>query len=191
MAVVRFIVVVALAVGAGYFLTVWLFRRLNPADRALRRAGAGQLQQALDDIKTRVERKPSSAALRGALGRLYLLNKRPEAAEAEFRQALELGSRDPLNRAGLGWALVRQGQYDEALALAEEAQRKAPEDFGLHCLYCGLLARHGRAREAVELFDFLKRRSVQIQMKNPREYDQTAREQFEFSQSEMRRAGLG
>jgi tetratricopeptide (TPR) repeat protein len=138
----------------------------------------------------RVVRKPSSPALHSALGQVYLIDKRPEEAEAEFRKALALGSRSPLDRAALGWALVRLGRFEEALPFADEAHKSAHEDFGVHCLYCGLMAWQGRGAEVTELFDFLKRSFVQIQRREPGACRDEPSEHFVFACSEMQSAGF-
>jgi tetratricopeptide (TPR) repeat protein len=190
MATGRSFVVIALAVGAAAFLTVQLVRRLSPIRRALGRARKGDINQAMANLRRLVEQRPASADLHGALGQIYLMGKRLEEAEAELRQALELGSRNPLDMAALGWALVRQGRFEEALPIAEEAQQRAHEDFGVYCLYCGLMAHHGRGAEMSQLFEFLKRSSVQIQRLNPKAYDDELGEQFAFARSEMRGAGF-
>ena len=98
------------------------------------------------------------------------MDERPAEAEAELRKALELGSRSAAHYNALGWALVRLGKLDEALPIAEEANRLAHEDFEVYCLYCGLMAHHGRAAEVAPLFEFLKRTSVQIQTMSPKTY---------------------
>jgi tetratricopeptide (TPR) repeat protein len=136
-----------------------------------------------------VERNPFSSALHGALGRVHLLDKRPAEAESELLKALELGSSSALDHAALGWALVRMGRFDEALPWAEAAYKHAHEDFGVYCLYCGLRARHGRAAEMGQLFDFLKRSAIQMQKRSPKTYEIEQREQFEFARSEMQAAG--
>ena len=86
--------------------------------------------------------------------------RRPRTSSAGGR------AREPERRPynALGWALVRLGKLDEALPIAEEAQQAAREDFEVYCLYCGLMAHHGRAAEVAPLFEFLKRTSVLIQL---------------------------
>ena len=185
-----FFLVLALAAAAIVFLGYTLFERLSPTRRALRRARKGQLDRALADLGALRERKPSSPSVRGALGQLYLMDERPAEAEVELRKALELGSRSAAHYNALGWALVRLGKLDEALPIAEEANRRAREDFEVYCLYCGLMAHHGRAAEVAPLFEFLKRTSIQIQRMSPKAYQQGLGEKFEFARSKMNSAGV-
>ncbi|MGD0040064.1 MAG: tetratricopeptide repeat protein [Isosphaeraceae bacterium] len=182
--------VIALAAGAAVFLISQLARWLSPTRRALDRARRGDIDRALADLRARVERKPSSPTVHGALGQLYLMDKRPEEAEAELRKALALGSRNASHHGALGWALVQLGRLDEALPVAEEANRRAHEDFEVYYLYCGLMAHHGRGNEVVQLFDFLKRSSIQLQKLNPRAYQKGLGAKFEFARSMMHGAGF-
>jgi tetratricopeptide (TPR) repeat protein len=184
--------VLLLALGGGL---MYAFRspirdRLSPTRRALRRAEGGDTEAALAALERLRERKPRSAAALGALGQVRLLARQPQEAEAVLRQALELGSNDPLHLAALGWALVEQGRLDEALAFAARAHAMPHEDFGVHCLYCGLMAHQGRGAEVVPLFDFLKRRALQVLMQTPRVYDRGLGDQFDFAKQEMSRAGF-
>ena len=82
------------------------------------------------------------------------------------------------------------GRFDEVLPIAEQAQRIAHDDFGVYCLYCGLMARQDRGIEVAQLFEFLKRCSVQVQTRSPEDYRNELGEQFEFARSEMNRAGF-
>ena len=107
-----------------------------------------------------------------------------------LREALALGSQNASHHGALGWALVQLGKLEEALPVAEEANKKAHEDFEVYCLYCGLLAHAGRGNEVVQLFDFLRRRSIQLQKLNPQAYQQRFAAEFEFARSMMKAAGL-
>ena len=55
-----------------------------------------------------------------------LMAQRPHEAEAVLRKALALGNRNASHHGALGWALVQLGRLDEALPVAEEANRRAP-----------------------------------------------------------------
>lgn len=164
--------------------------RLSPARRALRRAERGDVERGLQALKRIGERRPASAFVQGTLGQVYLLARQPAEAEAALRRALELGTRDPVHLAALGWALVAQGRLDEAVDFATRAHESAHEDFGIHCLYCGLMAHQGRGSEVVPLFDFLKRRSVQVLSQTPGTYERDLGDQFDFARREMARAGF-
>jgi tetratricopeptide (TPR) repeat protein len=180
----------ALGAGLAFGLRSALRDRLSPTRRALRRAERGDTERALVCLKRRCERRPGSAAARGALGQAHLLARQPREAEAELRKALELGSRDPVHLAALGWVLVDQGRLDEAVEFAIRANESRHEDFGIHCLYCGLMAHQGRGEEVVPLFDFLRRRALQVLAQTPKEYERGLGRQFDFARREMTRAGL-
>ncbi len=182
--------VVALAAGAIVFLGYTLYERLSPTQRALKRARRGDAARAQADLEALLEKKPSSAAAHAALGQVHLLEHRYPEAAAELRKSLELGSRSAAHYGALGWALVGMGELDQALPVAEEANKKAREDFEIYCLYCGLMAHHGRGSEVVPLFEFLKRTSVQIQKMNAKVYEQGLRAKFEFARDKMNAAGF-
>jgi tetratricopeptide (TPR) repeat protein len=182
--------VFGLVAGAIVFLGYSLLQRLSPTRMALKRARKGQLARAMADLISLRERKPSSPTVRGALGQLYLMDERPEEAELELRKALELGSRSAAHHNALGWALVRLGKFDEALPIAEEANLLAHEDFEVYCLYCGLMAHHGRAAEVAPLLEFLRRTSIQIQKMSPKNYENGLSEKFEFARGKMNEAGF-
>ncbi len=190
MAATQVFFVLALAAGAIVFLGYSSGHWFSPTQRALKRARKGNMARALADLEILRERKPSSAAVHGALGQVYLMDHRPREAEAALRRALELSTRSASHHGALGWALVAQGKFDEALQAAQEASRLAREDFEIYCLYCGLMAHHGRGAEVAELFEFLKRSSIQIQKLKPRVYEHGLKEKFEFAQSKMNSAGF-
>jgi len=182
--------VVALVAGAIVFVGITLLKWLGPTQRALKWTQRGQSGRAINRLNALIERRPSSAALHGALGQVYLMAQRPLEAEAVLRKALALGSRNAAHQGALGWALVQLGRLDEALPVAEDANRRAHEDFEVYCLYCGLMAHHGRGNEVVQLFDFLKRSSIQLQKRNPHAYQKGLGARFEFARSMMNGAGF-
>ena len=137
--------VIALVAGAIVLLGFILFQWLSPTQRALKWAARGDFGRAIDRLNALIERRPTSPALHGTLGQVYLMAQRPHEAEAVLRQALALGSRNASHHGALGWALVQLGRLDEALPVAAEANRRAHEDFEIYCLYCGLMANRARA----------------------------------------------
>jgi hypothetical protein len=126
----------------------------------------------------------------GALGQIYLIDRRPLEAEIELRKAVELGSRESAHLSALGWALVQLARLDEALPIAEEANAVAHEDLDVYCLYCGLMAHHGRGAEVSQLFDFLKRSSAQVEKIDPKAYKNGLSQKFEFARTNMNAAGF-
>lgn len=150
------LVLIALVAAAVY--GVWrLYLRTRPATKALRWARAGRTAEAIAMLQSLGPRRRDSSAVHGALGRIHLMGGRLAEAEAELRRAVELDDRDPSHRCELGWTLVALGRLDEALSIAQQAYDLAGEDLEVYCLYCGLMARHGRGGEVVDLADFLKR----------------------------------
>jgi tetratricopeptide (TPR) repeat protein len=182
--------VIALVAGAIVFLWFMFVQWLSPTHRALKWATRGDFGRAIDRLNALIARRPNSPALHGTLGQVYLMAQRPQEAEAVLRKALSLGSRNASHHGALGWALVQLGRLDEALPVAEEANRRAHEDFEVYCLYCGLMAHEGRGNEVVQLFDFLKRSSTQLQKLNPRDYQKRLGAEFEFARSMMNGAGF-
>jgi Tfp pilus assembly protein PilF len=181
---------IAIAAAAIIFVGYALYEWLSPTQRALKRARRGETSRARADLEALVQKKPDSAAAHGALGRVLLLEGHQRAAAGELRTALELGSHSAADYGALGWALVGLNEFDEALPIAEEANKRAREDFETYCLYCGLMAHHGRATEVTQLFEFLKRTSVQIQKLNQKVYDRGLRAKFEFARDNMNAAGF-
>ncbi len=186
----QWFLVIALMAGVIVFVGFTLLQWLSPRQRALKWAQRGDTSRAIDRLDALIARRPSAPALHGTLGQVYLMAQRPLEAEAELRKALALGSRNASHHGALGWALVLLGRLDEALPVAEEANRKAHENFEVYCLYCGLMAHHGRGSEVVQLFDFLKRSSIQLQKLNPRAYQKGLGAKFEFARSMMHGAGF-
>jgi tetratricopeptide (TPR) repeat protein len=181
-----------LALGAGA-IVLWgctFYEWLSPTARALKRARRGNTARARTDLEALVQRKQDSAAAHGALGQVYLLEQHHREAVAELRKALELGSRSAAHQGALGWALVELGEFEEAMLIAEQANKQAREDFEVYCLYCGLMAHHGRGSEVAQLFEFLKRSSVQIQKLNAKVYERGLRARFEFAKDKMNAAGF-
>jgi tetratricopeptide (TPR) repeat protein len=182
--------VIALVAGAIVFLGFTLYHWLSPTQRALKRAKGGEIARALDRLNALLEKRPSSPAVHGTLGQVHLMDRRPHEAESELRKALALGSTRASDYGALGWALVQLGRLDEALPIAEEANRRAHEDFEVYCLYCGLMAHQGRGKQVAQLFEFLERNSIQIQKLNPKAYQGGLSEKFEFARSMMNNAGF-
>lgn len=52
----------------------------------------------------------------------------PEGAETALRQAIALSPNDPQSQALLGWALMQQEQYDEALMVFQQVLVKEPQN---------------------------------------------------------------
>src|SRR5271157_2797190 len=83
--------VIALVAGAIVFVGFTLFQWLSPTQRALQWAKRGDSARAIDRLNALLERRPSSPAVHGTLGQVYLMAQRPHEAEAVLRKALALG----------------------------------------------------------------------------------------------------
>ncbi|MEE8523533.1 MAG: FG-GAP-like repeat-containing protein [Thermoanaerobaculia bacterium] len=65
------------------------------------------------------------------LGLAELENERPEMAEQAYRQLIEISPRDPLGRANLAIALLRQQKYEEARVAIDAVLGKVADDDAL------------------------------------------------------------
>jgi tetratricopeptide (TPR) repeat protein len=185
----QFVFLIALS-AAAIFLGRAIYKQMRPVERVLRKARSGRVSDALADLEGVLQKKGKSPALLGALGQIYLIDRRPLEAEIELRKALELGSRERAHLSALGWALVQLARLDEALPIAEEANAVAHEDLDVYCLYCGLMAHHGRGAEVSQLFDFLKRSSAQVEKIDPKAYRNCLSQKFDFARTNMNAAGF-
>ncbi|WP_406693608.1 tetratricopeptide repeat protein [Singulisphaera sp. Ch08] len=181
--------VIAIAVGLIIFVSMTIYQLLSPTQRALKKAKRGDVAGAEADLQDLL-RKGESAGTRATLGQVYLLAGRPQEAEGELRQAVEMGKRTAGTLNSLGWALVQLNRVEEALPIAEEAHKKAHEDFEVYCLYCGLMAENGRAHEVTKLYEFLKTTAAQIQKMNAAKFRSELADKYEFAKSRMVAAGL-
>jgi len=89
----------------------------------------GNAAAAEDIIKKALAQDPKSVTSLLLLGDTYLNGlKRPEKAEAIFRQALQLDSSNVGGTMGLATSLAAQGKVDQALKMFAQASRLAPND---------------------------------------------------------------
>ena len=172
------------------FVVRTLVRRFRLTERAIRKVKAGKIAEALAMLESAMRRGGDTPALIGTLGRIHLMDHRAAEAEAELRRAIGLGSQDYTHYNALGWALIELDRLDEALPIAETANKLAREDLEVYCLYCGVMAHHGRGAEVVSLFDFLKRTKAQIAISKPKVYHSELSKKFEFASSKMNTAGF-
>ena len=128
---------------AAAFLAWKLHRRSRPVEKALRWARAGKTAEAEAYLQAVAARKPGSAVVRGAIGKVCLMERRLPEAEAELRRAVVLECRDASSwRAGVDPGRPRPAR--RGLALRGQAYATSGEDLEVYCLYCGLMARRGR-----------------------------------------------
>lgn len=185
----RLFTLAGLALGVIVFVGFTLYGVLSPTQRALKKAKQGDTSGAEADLKALLQKKGASAGLHSALGRVYLIGGRPQDAVGELQKAVEMGSRGAATLNALGWSLVRTGRFEEALPVAEEANKKAREDFEVYCLYCGVLARNGRASEAASVYETVKTTAAQIQKMRPSAFQGDLAEKFDFARTQMSAAG--
>ncbi|MEN5279451.1 tetratricopeptide repeat protein [Brucella sp. TWI432] len=76
-----------------------------------------------------------------------------ELAEHSAQKAVELAPRSYLTKVALMHLSLRQGRINEFLALQREMRHHYPGDIYLHIRIATRLARLGRGREALEIFD--------------------------------------
>ena len=183
---VALLLLLLVALAAAVVYSGWkLYRRTRPVEKALRWAKGGKTAEALTLLQAIAAKKPNSAAVHGALGKVYLMDRRLPEAEAELRRAIVLECRDASLLGALAWTLVGLGRLDEAMPFAEHAYARAGEDLEVYCLYCGLMARHGRRAEVVELFDFLERTSGRMKRLDARTGRDELAAKLEFARSGM------
>ena len=106
-----------------------------------------------DPLMAELDAMLNSAGAFASSGESALEREEWEAAEAEFRQALELNPADPSLRHRLGTALVMQGDLEAALAEFERIVREVPDYHAAHYSIGVLLQGAGRHGDAVERFE--------------------------------------
>ena len=124
--------------------------------RANKRAQAGDLDGAIEDLREQIEDKGPTQVRVNALGLLMMHRERWAEAAALFRKAEEIGKSNGVCQANLGLALLKGGKPDEALPVLQEALLIGPQVPVMTCLV-GLhsalaLAELGRWDEAHEQF---------------------------------------
>ncbi|NRR30579.1 PEP-CTERM system TPR-repeat protein PrsT [Oxalobacteraceae bacterium] len=93
--------------------------RLQSSERLIAEArhyqAQGQSKAALIQLQNVLQREPANALARGLLGQLHLETGDALSAEKEFRRALGINAQPAEYRAGLGQALLMQGQFERVL----------------------------------------------------------------------------
>ena len=117
--------------------------------RAPSTAGRARARQLAEAARARA---PESSTAHYLMGDLLIDAEEPEAAEAEYRKALDGDARSAAGRIKLGAALRYQGRFDEALAELREALRLDPGSARAHA-EIGLLRRgDGNLPEAIAAY---------------------------------------
>jgi len=125
--------------------------RFDRAARALQAGVADEAEHLLDGLATDY---PQLSGPLLNLGILHASADRLEAAEAAFREVLELAPGDAVAHAELGIVLRRQGRFDEADAAYREALTLQP-DYALAWRNRGVLLDLylGRPTEALQCYE--------------------------------------
>jgi len=120
--------------------------------RAQKRAAAGDLDGAIEDLREQIEDKGPTQGRVNVLGILLLQRNQWDEAAVLFRKAEELGGFKGVCRANLGAALLKGGKPEEALPVLQEAARIGSQVPGMACLVslhtANALAALGRWDEA-------------------------------------------
>jgi tetratricopeptide (TPR) repeat protein len=142
-----------------FILTVAIqfFRYFDPGvRRANKRAQAGDLDGAIEDLREQMEDKGPTQVRANAMGLLLLQGERWAEAAALFRKAAELGRSKAVCQANLGLALLNGGKPEEALPVFQEALHSAPQVPVMNCAVylhtCLALGELGRWDEAHDQF---------------------------------------
>lgn len=103
---------------------------IRMAGQALCAAQQGNRDQSLQSLEAMEKAYPNEPGVHFLLGS-YLMNVRPEDGIREMQHELEISPSHVPARNRLAEQYVKMGQYDEALALAQEAKKLAPENFSV------------------------------------------------------------
>ena len=149
--------IIAFLLVLGTFFAIQFFQAYDfGVRRANKRALAGDLDGAIDDLRKQIEDKGPTPIRLNALGVLLIQHECWAEAVATFRKTLELGELRGICLANLGLALLRDGGPEEALSVLEEALRTGPNVPVMRCVVslhtCLALAALGRWEEAQEQF---------------------------------------
>jgi Flp pilus assembly protein TadD len=147
-------VLVPTGIGLAYAGLV-AFRKLRDYDaslhRAQKRAAAGDLDGAIENLREQIEALPTQNRV-NALGILLFQRNQWDEAAALFRKAEELGEHKGVCRMNLGLALLQAGKPEEALPVLQEASRTGPQNPVMECMVslhtANALAELGRWDEA-------------------------------------------
>ncbi len=124
--------------------------------RANKRALAGDLDGAIEDLREQIEHKEPTLLRANALGLLLMQAERWAEAAAFYRKAEEFGIPKIACQANLGLALLNSGNPEEALRILQGALHIAPQVPVMTCFVslntCLALSELGRWDEAHEQF---------------------------------------
>jgi predicted Zn-dependent protease len=102
--------------------------------RAEKRAQAGDLDGAIEDLREQIEDKGPTQARANALGLLLMRREHWAEAAASFRKAEEIGEFKGVCLANLGLALLKGGKPAEALPVLQDAAHTGPQVPAMTCV---------------------------------------------------------
>ena len=76
----------------------------------------GRMQEARAEVERALQLEPTSLVINGIVGSLHYYERDFDGAAAAFRKTLEMDPGFQVAHSQLGWALLQQGRYAEALA---------------------------------------------------------------------------
>jgi len=101
-------------------------------DEAVALLNAGTYDRAIEILEKIVEHAPGVTAPHIDLGIAYAHTDKGEAAEAQFKKALELVPGHPVASNECGLLLRKKGRFDEARAMYEQALAAHPNYYPVH-----------------------------------------------------------
>ncbi len=121
----------------------------------------GRVEEALEIGRRGAELEPHSANLRAQIGWTFLVRRRFEEAEQEFRKAVALDPEAGYPLMSLGLACQETGAVAEAIRVFERGVETTQRNHSLYiALLGGALARAGRAADARRILAELKERAT-------------------------------
>ena len=121
----------------------------------------GRVEEALEIGRRGAELEPHSANLRAQIGWTFLVRRRFEGAEQEFRKAVALDPEAGYPLMSLGLACQETGAVAEAIRAFERGVETTQRNHSLYtALLGGALARAGRAADARRILAELKERAT-------------------------------
>ena len=112
-----------------------------------------KVAEAVARCREQIQRRPENAAYHVALGRLYAVNREPEAARKSFEKAMAINPNDM--EALLSLARLEQslGSLDKAIEKYEKILEQRPESLGIALLVASLRERKGEPEKAKAVYE--------------------------------------
>jgi tetratricopeptide (TPR) repeat protein len=103
-------------------------------------SSSGDNDRALQLLARMAQDRPDSVVPHSGIANIYSQQRRYEDAAREFHEALRLNARDDTTRASYIRTLLLLSKFDDALPMAQEYQRRRPNDFEA-CYLLGVVER--------------------------------------------------